>query len=181
MNLKTIGGFFVQYRTAKASRPIVKPLPEPIDWLIEAVAISGLVTILGYAIYHYPHLPEMIPSHFNGSGEPDDFGPKSTFWLLPGLSVFIYIMLSLIMLIPQQFNYTVKITPRNALKQYTYAMRLVRYVKAVIIWLFFYICSSTVRVSAGKESGLGLWFLPVFLSVLFIPMILYFILSFRKR
>jgi uncharacterized membrane protein len=174
-------GVFNRNRVSKADRPLIKPEMTPIDWLIEAFSIMGLMIFLGFVIYNFPKLPETIPSHFNGAGIPDEYSPKSTFWILPGIAVFIYILLSFIALVPHQYNFTVKITRANALKQYTFANRLVRYLKAALICLFFYISYTTIRVAANADSGLGLWFLPVVLSGIFIPLIIYFIAASRNR
>ena len=35
----------------------------------------------------YARLPETIPTHWNFSGEPDAFGPRSTVWIMPILSL----------------------------------------------------------------------------------------------
>ena len=34
-------------------------------------------------LYHYPNLPETIPTHFNAMGEADAQGSKSNILLLP--------------------------------------------------------------------------------------------------
>jgi uncharacterized membrane protein len=160
---------------------MIKPEMAPSDWLLEAFALSGILLMTGFVIYHYPGLPDTIPSHYNGSGIPDDYSSKSSVWILPGIGLFVYILLSLIALAPYQFNYPIKITPANALKQYTMALRLIRYLKAVIIWMFFYISYSTIRVVDMDQSGLGIWFVPVFLGVIFIPLIYYIHKSFKHR
>ncbi len=168
-------------RASKLNRPLVKPEMTPIDWLLEGLALLGLMFLAGYVIYQFPGLPDIIPSHFNGAGQPDDYSQKSSILALPAIGTFLYFMLTLIALIPHQFNYTITITPANALKQYTIAIRLVRYLKAAIIWLFFYISFATVRVVAKEDSGLGLWFLPITLGGIFIPIIIYVIMASRHR
>jgi uncharacterized membrane protein len=92
-------------------RPLIRPELGPIDWLLEAVAILGLMIFLGYVIYQFQRLPETIPSHFDGSGKPDGWDDRSTFWALPVIALFIYIMLTFIALIPSRFNFTVKTPP----------------------------------------------------------------------
>jgi uncharacterized membrane protein len=174
-------GIFRRNRVNKSDRPVLKPEMAAADWLLEAAALLGLMILAGYVIYYFPRLPGTIPSHFNGAGQPDGFSAKASFWMLPGVAVFIYILLSLIVLVPHQFNYSIKITPANALKQYSMAIRLIRYLKAAVIWLFFYITYATVRVVEGKDSGMGLWFLPITLGGILIPLILYFIAAFRNR
>jgi uncharacterized membrane protein len=174
-------GIFHQRRVDKSNRPTVRPEMTPIDWLLEAVAAIGLMTLFGFAIYYYAKLPETIPSHFNGAGQPDEYSAKATFWTLPGIGVFIYALMSLIVLVPHKFNFTVQITPTNALKQYAMAINLIRYLKAAIIWLFFYISYSTIRVAAGADSGLGAWFLPVVLGGILGPVIIYVIMAYRQK
>jgi uncharacterized membrane protein len=176
-----LAGIFSQNRDNKATRPTTRPDMTPIDWLLEAVALLGILIFLGFVIYQYPRLPEVIPSHFNGAGLPDDYSSKSSIWLLTGIGVFLYAMLSLIVMIPHQFNYTVKITPENALRQYTLAMRLVRYLKAAIVWLFLYIGFATIRVVAKLDTGLGTWFLPVVLAGILVPVVIYLILANTRK
>jgi uncharacterized membrane protein len=174
-------GVFKRNRVSKADRPVIRPEMTPTDWLMEAFALAGIMVLLGYVIYYYPKLPATIPSHFNGTGAPDEYSGKDSFLFLPGVSIFVYILLSLIVLIPHQFNYTIKITPANALRQYALAIRLIRYLKAAVIWLFFYSSYAIVRVAEGKASGLGLWFLPVVLGGLLVPVVVYFFAAFRNR
>ncbi len=174
-------GLFKSRRAEKANRPLIRPEMKPVDWLLEAMALLGFMVLLGFAAYHYPKLPETIPTHYNKAGMPDEFSAKASFLMLPAIALFIYFMLGMVSLIPHQFNYTVKITHANALKQYTMAIRLVRYLKAVIIWMLFYICFATVNVVAGSVSGLGLWFLPVVLGGMFLPVIIYLALAYRSR
>jgi uncharacterized membrane protein len=174
-------GFFKRNRVNKADRPVMRPDITPIDWLLEAMALLGLMILLGYVIYSFPRLPDTIPSHFLAAGTPDDYSSKSSFWVLPGITIFIYGLLTFIALVPHQFNYTVIITPGNALRQYTMAIRLIRYLKAVIIWMFFYINWSIVQVANKNESGLGIVFVPVFLGLIFLPLIFYFVFAYRAR
>ena len=174
-------GIFDRNKGKKVLRPTVRPETAPIDWLLEALAILGTMILVGFAIYQYPRLPEIIPTHFNASGAVDDFSSRSTFLMLPAIGVFIYILLTLLALIPYQFNYSVKITPANALKQYTFAIRLIRYMKTVLIWSFFYISNATVNAAANRDSGLGVWFLPIFFGFLFVPVIVYLIIAFKHR
>ncbi len=172
-------GFF--RRTKEPDRPVIRPELAPVDWLLEALALIGLVTTMGYVIYVYPKLPSTIPTHFNASGMADDFGSKTSFLFPLGMALFIYILLTLISLVPHTFNFPGKITPQNAARQYTLATRLVRYLKTVIILLFFYISYSTARIVAHETGGLGLWFLPVFLGLVMIPIIIYMVIALNKK
>ena len=165
----------------ESDRPVMRPDMGPIDWLLEAIAISGLMFFLGYTIYNYPHIPETIPTHFNSSGQADEYGSRASFIILPGIAFFVYILLTLISLIPYRFNFTVKITPENAQRQYIMATRMIRTLKSSLIWGFFYLSYATIRVAEGAASGLGIWFVPLFLGIILIPLINYFIMAHLKR
>lgn len=171
--------FFKVNRSAKENQPLIKIEWTPVDWILEFFAILGFLTFFGTAIYYFPKLPETIPTHFNGLGQPDGYSSKSSFWIMPGISVFLYILLTLVNRFPHKFNYLVKITPQNALKQYTMGTRMIRLMKAILVWLFLYINFTIIQSADPQSKGLGLWFLPVFLGCIFIPLIIYFILSYK--
>lgn len=171
---------FSKGRSIEPDRPLTRPEYEPFDWLLEVLALLTLFSFLGYVIYIYQRLPDIIPTHFNAAGLADDYGRKNNIWMLPGIAVLLYFMLTMINFIPHMFNYPTKITPQNAMRQYTLATRLIRILKIILLVMFFYIGYATVSVSHGNSSGIGFWFIPVFLGFVFIPMIIYFIRSVKK-
>jgi uncharacterized membrane protein len=162
-------------------RPVLKLEMGPVDWLLEAIAIAGLMFFCGFVIYNFPKLPETLPTHFNGLGQADEFGDKSSFLLLPGVALFVYILLTLISLIPHRFNFSVKITPANAMRQYIMAIRMVRILKATLIWGFCYLSYATIQVANGAASGMGIWFVPVFIGVTLVPVLIYLIMAKKNR
>jgi len=168
-------------RTRELNRPVIRPEITPVDWLLEALALVGLGVLLGYVAYHYPRLPGSIPTHFNAAGVADEYGTRASILFLPVIALFVYVLLTLINLVPHTFNYPGKITPANAMRQYTLATRLVRYLKTLLVLLFFYISYSTTQVVFNEASGLGLWFLPVFLGFLFMPIIAYMVIALSKK
>jgi uncharacterized membrane protein len=171
-------GFFP--RRQEPDRPKITPEMAPVDWFLEGAALLALLILLGFVYYSYRLLPDTIATHFNARGEPDDYGNKSAIFFLPAMGLFVYGLMTLINRTPHLFNFPVRITPQNAMRQYTLAIRMLRILKLVIILLFFFISRATI-VSAGGSGGLGLWFMPVFLSLVFIPLIVYFVMASQKR
>lgn len=57
--------------------------------LVAAMSVLPLV----YAGWLYPSLPKTVPTHFNASGEADDWGSKSTIFLAPAILSVIGILL----------------------------------------------------------------------------------------
>jgi len=71
---------------------------------------------------------------------------------------------------PHVFNYPTEVTSENALKQYTNATRMIRYLKAIIVFIFGLIDYKTIQHALGQTVGLGIWFLPLTLGLIFIPL-----------
>ena len=46
-------------------------------------------------------------------------------------------------------------------------MEMVGWIKAEVCWMFAYLCLAMVRNGMGLQVGLGWWFLPVTLAVVF--------------
>lgn len=153
------------------SRPKIKLKKENIDLTLEALAILGLLFLIVYPLYHYSSLPEEIPSHFGASGRPDDYQSKNIIWAFPALGVFIYLLLTMISRVPHTFNYTVKITEKNATTQYQIALRMMSALKAIILFAFAYISFTSIQIALGNKRELGYWFLPILLIFVFASII----------
>jgi len=172
---------FRKRRNLELNRPLLKLAMGPADLILEILAIVSLLCFIGFMAYHYATLPETVPTHFDASGKPDDYGSKTTLLILPVIALVIYSILSLIGRIPEKLNYPVKITPANSRRQYTLGIRLIRYLKLAIVLMFFFISYKTVMIALGNSSGLGIWFLPVLIGIILMPIIIYFILALRNR
>ena len=60
-----------------------------------------------YAAISWNSLPNQIPTHWGISGQPDDWGGKVSILLMPGLSVFSYLLFLVMPFIdPRKANYT---------------------------------------------------------------------------
>lgn len=163
------------------NRPILKLETGPSDLILEILATISLLCFFGYILYQYQFLPGTIPTHFDATGTPDDYGRKDTLWVLPAVALIVYLILTFVSRIPHQFNFPFKITPANARRQYTLSIRLLRYLKLVIVLIFFHLAYATVEIARNPGKTIGLWFLPVLIIGIFIPIIIYFVLAHRNQ
>ena len=120
------------------------------------------------------NLPVSIPIHYNLEGQADGFGEKFNIFTLPVISTLMFIGLSLLNNYPHIFNYQIEITEENATDQYAIATRMLRYLKLIIVVVFGLISYKTIESSENQSDGIGIWFLPLILGLIFIP-IAYFI------
>ncbi|MGY6561188.1 MAG: DUF1648 domain-containing protein [Luteibaculaceae bacterium] len=143
---------------------IADKVAEGFGWIL-------LCTIWILTVLNYQALPEIIPIHYNAAGVPDGFGKKATILMLPLVATGLFLGLTVLNKYPHVFNYPIEITQENALKQYTSATRLLRYLKIILLLIFGGILLETIGYAHGKADGLGTWFLPLTLGLIFIPIV----------
>lgn len=164
----------------KKDRPKLKLQLTTSDKVIEWKGWGVLLLTWVLLFVYYPSLSDEIPIHYNAKGEIDAWGSKTHFLMLPIISTLLLVGLTTLNKFPHVFNYPVTITERNALKQYTNATRLIRYLKLVISVVFAVILLQTSRSAKGEIDGLGSWFLPLFLLSVFSVLIYAVVKSFRS-
>ncbi len=167
----------------------VKPSPRPVLQIpkssleigLETAAALGILTMLYVTIKSWPLLPQTIPHHFGVSGRPDAWGGKWTLWLLPGISLVLYVGLTILSRHPHIYNYPWPLTEQNAAAQYHIARTLLGALKTEIVVIFAYLQQQTIEVALGKAEGLGIIFLPIFLILIFGTIGIYFVKAYQAR
>ncbi|TDH28607.1 DUF1648 domain-containing protein [Segetibacter sp. 3557_3] len=160
-------------------RPIIKieltngdKAVEITGWLL----LAGLWTLTGL---NYSGLPDEIPVHYNGLGQPDNYDSKSGIWMLPVIGTILFIGMTVLNRSPHIFKYPGKITTINAKQQYTSATRLIRFLKVAVVMIFVVIVFKTIQTALGQAAGMGNMFLPFALLLLFLPLVIF--LSSNKK
>lgn len=161
------------------ARPEIKPEFSKTDKRAELLGWLILLLLWCLTLYNYLKLPNIIPIHFNASGKVDNYGGKSTIIVLPVIGTVIFIGLTILNKHPRIFNYPVSITADNALRHYTNATRMIRYLKLAIVIIFTSIIFIIYKTATGKTTGPATAFLPFTLVLIFISQIL-FIMKFVK-
>ena len=165
----------------ETERPKITLIPTTADKLVDLLGWLILIALWGWTFTHYSTLPDAIPTHFNATGEADGFGSKASIIGLPFIATLLFIGLTVLNRYPHSFNYPTAITEDNALRQYTLATRMLRYLKLVLVVVFGGIELMTIQHATGKGAGLGAWFLPLTLVLIFIPLIYFVVKSFQSN
>jgi uncharacterized membrane protein len=150
------------------------------DKILEIIGWIAVFGIWVLTVANYLELPEIIPTHYNEAGEADGFGNKSNILALPIISTLLFIGLTILNKRPHVFNYPSEITKENALFQYTNATRMIRFLKIIVMIIFGWIVFKTIQNVNRNEDGLGTWFLPLTMAIIFIP-IIYFMMNTSKK
>lgn len=163
------------------TRPRIKIELTVTDKAVEIIGWFALLAIWVLAISNYSNLPDTIPTHYNGMGNADGFGNKTNILILPLIANILFVGITIINKFPHIFNYPTQITVENALRQYTNATRMLRFMKLILVILFGLITFKTIKGANGQSFGLGVWFLPLTLGLIFIPLTYFIIKSFRTK
>ena len=145
----------------------------------ELIALAGLVFAAAVVADFYSRLPERIATHFNGAGAANGLGARSTLWLLVGIAFLLYAALSAISFLPRVVNLKRPLAPEREKVVLAESMAMVGWIKAEVCWMFAYLCLAMVRNGMGLQVGLGWWFLPVTLVVVFGTCAFYMMRVFR--
>ena len=113
---------------------MVKNRPAP-DYVTGAVtrglrvaSLLGIAVLTAYLLVRYPLLPEVVPTHFDFGGQPDDFGSRTSVLWLAGIMLGMGALIAWLSTKPNVLNYPGDITEANA-------QRLYREGERVMVWV----------------------------------------------
>jgi uncharacterized membrane protein len=141
--------------------------------------VLGVLWLL--SIWSFFNLPDTIPIHFNASGQADGYGEKDTIFFLPAIATIISIGITILSRYPHLFNFPFELTPENTERQYSNALKMVRFMKISLALIFTIIVFGMTQSAQGKSDGLGFWFLPFSLALTLIPMVYFIVKSYKMR
>lgn len=154
-------------------RPKIKIRYSIYEIIIDLISIAAIIINVYLLLKHYKALPNVIPTHFSGAGAPDGYGSKNSILILAGINFIMYIFLTTLSRFPRIYNYLKPITKENAEYQYKCARQLIIIIKAEFAIIFTYVGWNSIKVALEKVSGLGIWFLPIILVVIFGTLAIY--------
>lgn len=152
-----------------------------LDRKLEIAALSMFATLLGFSTYLYFNLPETIATHFNAVGTADAYGPKSTVFILPGIYLFLQLLLSSISLSSDLLNAPVEITAENQERQIQLGRRFLLVLRIVVGFIFLSIEYAAYGLGDKTDNDLTIWLLPIILLLLTFPSIGYLYIVRRVR
>ena len=145
----------------------------------EIAAVTGLVFAIAMVRDFYSRLPERIATHFNAEGVANGFGARSTLWVLVGIAVLLYLILSVVGSLQGVVSLKRPLAPEREKLVLAESMAMVGWIKLEVCWMFAYILLAMVRNGMGLQVGLGWWFLPVTLVVVLGTCAVYLMRIFR--
>ena len=139
-----------------------RPRPEvPISRLEifgQFISVLGVIfTIIVFATL-WKALPTGVelPIHFDFAGNPNGWGSKNSLIFLPILGLALAVMFTVLERFPHIYNFTVQITPENAVRQYGIGRTFMVFLKACMVWMFgglFYLICRMAETSDTSAIG----------------------------
>jgi len=163
------------------TRPKISIDLTKVDRMLEVLCIIMLILLWIATIAGFSKLPDQIPTHFNAAGQADDYSNKRSIFTLPIIATIIYSGMTIINRYPHLYNYPATVTVENARRLYTFTTRLIRILKLTVVVIFSGIVLLTYKSVFTQGDGLGTWFLPVALTLMFVPTIIYLLKSRTRK
>ena len=100
---------------AKAwKRPEIKISKTKGEWVWDFIGLVVYITSIFFLIYVWNKLPDQVPGHYNAQGEVDRMGSKFELLLLPGIGLFMLILMQFFERHPEMHNYPQRFNESNA-------------------------------------------------------------------
>ncbi|OOM77568.1 hypothetical protein CLPUN_22420 [Clostridium puniceum] len=141
------------------------------DKVIILIATVPIIFVLVYLKMVWSEIPEIIPTHFGFSGVPDDFGSKSSLFIIIIITISLHILLAVLSKVPKYYNYPVSITEKNVESLYKIGKQLMLLIDLEISFLFSLLIWENVQTALGKVNGVNSEILFLFIGTIFITLV----------
>jgi uncharacterized membrane protein len=148
--------------------------------IFNVIALMAFLSSIFYLITQWSVLPEKVPTHYNGIGEPDDWGHKGFIFIPLIIGIVLWVGLTILEKYPHLHNYS-GLTEENVERKYKSSMMLLNFIKNEMLLFFAFSSFNDVVVANGKDSILGIWELPLFIGVIFSTLAFFMIRLFRAK
>ena len=141
--------------------------------------IASIVILLAATIFvpvNWGNLPEQIPSHYNFKGEPNAYGGKGTLIFMMIVNWLVLLTMIIIGNFPQLWNTGVERTPANEVVINRIVRDMLSVMEISMAMLFGYLL-----IVPAVGANMGIWFMPLFLTLTFGNLIVMTVRLIRNR
>ena len=144
--------------------------------IINIICVLQIIGVLIYLLVAWSSIPDQIPGQYSFSGEVNRWDSKGTLFLLPGISLFMLILMTVIERFPHLWNTGVRVTEENKYRVYGVLRGLLNSIKLIVVTMF-----TVLTIFNSTLQMLPVWFLPVFVSLIMITIVIHIVLLIRAR
>lgn len=145
--------------------------------LMQLLGLVALVVAFVHILWHWPTLPNEVPSHYNALGEVDAWSNKWFIFFPPTIGLVLWLVLSQIHKYPQFIN--VPIPDKPSAKQMQTVMLLITCIQLEISLIFSYLSIKDVYVAKDITSG-SMYEVPIIIGTILATVMLFSIRIYRQ-
>ena len=112
------------------NRPAPDYVTGPVTRVLRTVSLLGIMALTAYVLVRYPSLPDVVPTHFDFRGQPDELGSRSSLLWLAGGGLALGVLTAWLSTRPHVLNYPGEVTETNAQRIYREGERMMVWVLA---------------------------------------------------
>lgn len=165
--------------TKKQPKPKIKIELSQTDRFLELFSVLILLGIWIMALWNFRILPETVPSHFNTSGEIDQYDNKILVFFIPAIATISTIALLILSRHPHKYNYPFDVSEQTAPKVYAFSVRMIRTLNLGMLAVFAVTELMIVRMTHGLNEKFAIWMMLVF-AILTITAFIYSVRKMSK-
>ncbi|PGH77298.1 hypothetical protein CN899_29800, partial [Bacillus thuringiensis] len=120
---------------------------------------------------------EEVPVHYNAAGAVNRWGSKWELLMLPGIGVFLLLLLQTLEKYPEVHKYPQRLNESNAAQFYMHSRKMINQLKNMCLAIFAVIQFESVSIALGWKNRLGILFLPILIIGVMVPIAI----GIRKR
>lgn len=140
-----------------SNRPDIKLPQKGTERVI--ILFSSIFFIAGiiFSIFSYLRSPEIIPMHFTAGGTPDNYGSRTSLFIIPAISAVLFFGLNALSRHPKMYNYPQKITADNAETVYRSGSGMILALNGCLMLILFLIELEMYRGVRNKHLPFHWW------------------------
>lgn len=138
--------------------------------IVEIINLIILLSMIGYLIVNWNNIGDTVAIHYNVLGQIDSWGDKNFIITLPAIALIVNSMTISTHFVPQLLNIPVKLTEDNYERVYELTRSLTNFIKTMVNISLLYI-----SIMSANAKPLGAWYLPIFLTLILLSLIIYFV------
>ncbi len=149
------------------------------DYILIAICALLLIISWLYVLINYAYLPEIIAIHFNGSGEPDGFGKKTTIWLAPIIFTSLSVGFIFAAKNPKLLDISNKIkTIKDEIAQSKTLLFTSILLSSILCFIVFSMINTSIHPSDTAH-----WILPTILTItgVYLIIVIYYFITSKKK
>lgn len=164
----------------KEYKDIAIHLPRhPSERVWNVIGYSIFIASIIFLIMNWTKLPSEVPAHYSALGEVDRWGSKFELTILPFIAIMTMVVIEPLEKRPHLHNYPKKVKEDHLKTAFTISRKMINKIKNLCLIIFALMTIESSVIALNWWDGFGPYFLPLFLIVIFYPIVEYMIKIFR--